>query len=133
MFLLRTLPGLFFTSFIPWYFIEQPKRILSNYVAYSNAFLEILSIVFLIKTFVSPWKSIVDEYPSNLMKYGEIAQVFTLNTTTRIIGMIFRTVALALAIIIQLTLLIIFLAYLILWLAYPGLVIAALFYFLGIY
>lgn len=123
---LRILPSLFFTSFLPWYFLEQPKRILAQYVAYSNACNEILSITFLLRTYFSPWKSIIDEYPSNLMDYMAIAETFTLNCTTRIVGMIFRTVALAIALTVQIVLLIGYLTYFTLWLMYPGVVVAAI-------
>lgn len=126
------LPGLFFTSFVPWYFIEQPKKIARTYVAYSNAFMEILSIAFLLRTFFSPWKSIIDEYPRNLMNYMAVLEVFTLNCTTRVIGMIFRSIALVFAITAQLVLFAFFLAYFLLWYAYPGTVMAAMFYFLGL-
>ncbi|MBT3293040.1 hypothetical protein HN512_01285 [Candidatus Peregrinibacteria bacterium] len=116
-------PGILLLSFLPWYYGEYPVRIFRQYIAYAKAFLEIISIVFLIKTFLSPWKSIVDEYPKNLTNIGEIAQVFTLNCTTRIIGMIFRTVALSVAIILHAALIVLFTVYLVLWLSYPGILI----------
>ena len=65
----------------------------------------------------------MDEYPKNLTNIGEIAQVFTLNCTTRIIGMIFRTVALSVAIILHAALIVLFTVYLVLWLSYPGILI----------
>lgn len=126
---LRLLPSLFYTSALPWYFVKRPKYIILQYTGYSKAFLELLSITFLLRTFVSPWKSIVDEYPANKMNYSEIAQVFTLNCTTRIIGMMFRSVALLLAVALQLVLFIAYFLYIALWLAYPGVLIAALVHF----
>ncbi|MCK5015508.1 MAG: hypothetical protein KAS32_00390 [Candidatus Peribacteraceae bacterium] len=111
---------LFITSYLPWYFIEHPTKIIKTYFKYARAFFEIISVIFLLKTLLSPWKSIADEYPTNLMNIGEIAQVFTLNMTTRIIGLLFRLVALLFSIVSHICLLAGFLAYLLFWLTYPA-------------
>lgn len=122
------LPGLFIGSFLPWYFFEEPKRIIQTYLAYAAAFNEVISIPFLLKTLLSPWKSIVDSYPSNKLNFGEIMQVFTLNCTTRVIGLIFRTVALSIGLSVQIILLAVSLAYLLAWFLYPGVLVAGLAY-----
>jgi len=122
------LPGLFVGSFLPWYFFEEPKRIVKTYGAYAGAFMEIISITFLLRTLVSPWKSITDEYPDNRMNIGGIAQSLTLNITSRIIGFLFRIVALTISITIQVTLLVFFTAYLLLWFLYPGILVAGIAY-----
>ena len=124
----RTLPALVFTSYLPWYFFYHPKKIIKTYAAYVHAFLEIISIWFLLRTLLSPWKSIVDEYPKNLMAIGEIAQTFTLNTTTRIIGLIFRLVALVFSIISHVLLFGVFMTYLLLWFAYPFIAVGGIYY-----
>lgn len=47
------LPGLLLGSFLPWYFFQEPKRIAKSYVSYAGAFLEILSIKYLLLTLLS--------------------------------------------------------------------------------
>ena len=103
---------------------------MQHYLAYAQVFHEILSITFLLRTFFSPWKSIADAYPSNVLRYTEFAQAFTLNCTTRIIGVLFRTVALFVSVAAHFLLFIVFAAYLLLWICYPGTVIAAFWYVL---
>ena len=127
------IPGLFFTSFLPWYFLGQPKRILENYVAYSNAVNEVLSIPFLVRTLFSPWKSIEDEFPSNLLEFEAVGMAITLNITSRVIGCLFRIIALAFGIVGQAACFAVFMTYFVLWMVYPGVLVAALLYFAGLY
>tara|TARA_B100001971_G_C18029566_1_gene451798 strand:- start:344 stop:760 length:417 start_codon:yes stop_codon:yes gene_type:complete len=125
---LLLLPGLLLGSLLPWYFFEEPKRIVKTYGAYAGAFLEIISIKFLLLTLIKPWKSITDEYPTNKLNFSEIAQSLTLNITSRVIGFLFRIVALAVSIVIQSCLFVGFTIYLILWFLYPGVLVAGIAY-----
>lgn len=122
------LPGLILGSLLPWYFFEEPKRIIKNYLAYAGAFLEIISIKFLLLTLISPWKSIKDEYKGGPLNIGEFAQSLTLNVTSRIIGFLFRIFALTIGIAIQITLFAGFATYLIVWFFYPGVLVAGIAY-----
>lgn len=123
------LPGLFLGSFLPWYFYEEPKHIIKTYIAYAAAFLEIISIPFLLRTLVSPWKSITDEYEVKGFNFSELAQSLTLNVTSRVIGLLFRSITLIIGTVAQLVLLAFFLAYFVLWILYPGLLVAGIAYF----
>ncbi len=125
------LPGLCVRSLLPWYFYEEPKRIVKAYLAYAGAFLEVISIPFLLWTLLSPWKSITDEYPTNKLNVGELLQSLTLNITSRVIGFLFRIVALAIGISIQLVLLAFFVAYFVLWLLYPAILVMGISYLAG--
>lgn len=127
--ILWLLPGLFLGSFLPWYFFEEPRRIIGNYFAYAAAFLEIISIPFLLRTLVSPWKSITDEYKVKGFNFSELAQSLTLNVTSRVIGFLFRSITLVIGLTAQILLLLFFLAYFIAWIIYPGVLIAAIAYF----
>jgi len=117
--------------FLPWYFLEMPRRIIQSFVEYVRTLIEIFSFWFLIKTFLKPWKSIVDQYPKKGLNIGLIAQAFTLNCTSRIIGMIFRTVAFAIGVGAELLVCIIFLSILIVWLFFPIILILDLLYIVG--
>ncbi|PIQ76656.1 hypothetical protein COU78_05175 [Candidatus Peregrinibacteria bacterium CG10_big_fil_rev_8_21_14_0_10_49_24] len=123
------LPGLFLGSFLPWYFFEEPKHIVKNYIAYAAAFLEIISIPFLLRTLVSPWKSITDEYEVKGFNFSELAQSLTLNVTSRVIGFLFRSITLVIGIAAQILLFLFYLAYFIAWILYPGVLVAAIAYF----
>ena len=125
------IPGLFLGSFLPWYFFEEPRRIVQTYFAYAKAFMEVISIKFLLLTLISPWKSIKDEYSTKGFNLTAFLQSVTLNITSRVIGFLFRIVALSIGIVIQLILIVIFSAYLALWFAYPFAFIAVITFFRG--
>jgi len=90
------------------------------------------SIIYLIKTFVAPWKSIQDAYPSKGLNVSAILETWTLNMTARVIGMVVRTCAMIAGLLLQLILIFCFTVYVILWVIFPllfiGGVIAVIFY-----
>lgn len=112
-------------SFIYWYFVERPYEIVSHYIDYAKAFSESFSLMFMLKTLFSPWKSITDEYPSKGFNLEEILSTFFLNITSRVIGFVFRLCAMIAGVVIQAGLLIGFTSYLALWLLFPVILIAA--------
>ncbi|MDA1208431.1 MAG: hypothetical protein O2904_00160 [bacterium] len=126
------MPRLLVGSMLPWYFYEQPMRILRMYGAYAGAWLEILSIKHLLMTLLSPWKSITDENDHPGFNLERWAQAITLNITTRVIGFVIRTIALAFSLAIQIILFVGFFIYLGLWFLYPVAVIGlGYMYFIG--
>ena len=118
--------------FLAWYFTEMPVRIIKGGFKYVSAFNEIFSFFFLIKTFFKPWKSIIDRYPSRGFDIGKIAQAFTLNCTSRIIGMIFRTTAFVIGTVFEAIVIAILIAYFVLWFFLPALMALDVFYLIGI-
>ncbi|MFA7682118.1 MAG: hypothetical protein WCX61_03750 [Candidatus Peribacteraceae bacterium] len=117
--------------FLPWYFLKVPGRIIRGYGAYVRALGEIFSFWFLIRTFLKPWKSIVDRYPDRGFNLGLIAQAFTLNCTSRVIGMIFRTVAFVLGVVMEIIVLGVFLVLLFVWILFPFVFVLDIFYLIG--
>lgn len=109
-------------EFIRWYFVERPLRIATMYRRYASALGDAFSFVFLIKSFVAPWKSIQDEYNMRGLNIGNLLQTLTLNITSRVIGMFFRLVAILTGIVIEVICAVIFAGYLLLWLLFPFLV-----------
>ncbi len=114
-----------------WYFVEEPVRIIKNYIAYLTAFNEIISIPFLIMTLFSPWKNITDKYPKNLMAFGQIMQTLTLNITARVIGFIFRIVTIAFGLVAQIILLQFYIVYFLTWITFPLLFIQGVIFILA--
>lgn len=102
-----------------WYYRDHPMRILRSYSEYALAFRESFSILFLLKTLFSPWKSIKDSYSIKGLNMQAILEVLFLNITTRGIGAIIRLSAIITGLVIQIVLLVGFLLYLILWLLFP--------------
>ncbi len=87
--------------------------------------------MFLLRTLFSPWKSIVEEYPTRL----DLAKMFTaitLNVTSRFIGAIIRIIAILIGVIMQALLLAGAVALLALWFAFPVLVVSFLLSILGV-
>lgn len=106
-------------DFLLWFFLFEPQRLLRQYAAYARALLEIISISFLLRTLISPWKGITENYPSRGIQWDKMMQAFTLNVVTRFIGMIIRLATLAIALSLQILLLALFLLRLVLWYAFP--------------
>ena len=111
--------------FLSWYFWEVPAAIVRMYGQYAGAFAEMFSFTFMLRSLFAPWKAITDEYPENNFNWELIAQAFVLNIVTRIIGFIFRIVAICIGVILQILCLVGFFAGLIVWIAYPVIVIIA--------
>lgn len=111
------------SGFLKWYFVEVPLHFLRNYREYFRALNEIFSFWFLVKTFLSPWKGIVDRTERRGFDLNLMAQAIALNITSRIIGMVFRLSALVVGIVIELWFFAVFTAMIVVWLAFPALFI----------
>ena len=122
------LVNLFLNSFLPWYFWEEPGRIMRQYLAYARAIEEIFSFVFLLRTLLRPWKNIRDTTETKGINIGAMAQALTLNITSRMIGFLFRSCALLFAIVVQAALLAGFLSYLVVWFFFPAIFAYSLFF-----
>ncbi|PIR49158.1 hypothetical protein COU80_00205 [Candidatus Peregrinibacteria bacterium CG10_big_fil_rev_8_21_14_0_10_55_24] len=116
-----------------WYFATVPAAMVRSYRAYAHAASEVFSIWFLLRTFFKPWKSITDPYPKQGLNIGLIAQAFTLNCTSRVIGMIFRTVAIIIEAVVQLLFLAGFLVAFVTWMVFPVVFLLDLLYLIGSY
>jgi hypothetical protein len=103
-------------KFISWY-CKEPLHILQRAWEYAKAFNAILSIPFLLRTLLKPWKNIVDRGNGPIL--AQIAQVLAMALVSRGVGAVVRIAAIVLAITLQVALLIFTIAYLLLWIAYP--------------
>jgi hypothetical protein len=112
---------------LPWYFVRHPKRIVHLYQAYASAFAEVFSFVFLLKTLFAPWKNIKDAYPKKGFNLQAILESWSLNLTTRAIGMVIRICTMFMGLLAQVVLLVGFITYLLIWLTFPVLVPAILY------
>jgi hypothetical protein len=128
----RLIKGELLSVFIRWYFASRPAEIIHGYISYARAFNELFSFAFLLKTLLSPWKSIRDEYPSKGFNLEGILETFFLNITARGIGLVIRVIAMFVGLLVQAALIAGFGLYLALWMAFPllapVLIIALLFY-----
>lgn len=118
--------------FAPWYLWEMPRRIVRNYIAYARAFAEMFSFSFMLWTLLEPWKGITDTYDMRGLNLERIAETFFLNLTTRMIGFLFRIVAICIGLIVQILALAVCLLCLTAWLAYPAALIFAVLYLLTV-
>lgn len=111
------------TDFIPWVLWQEPRNILRAYGEYARAFSGILSIVFLLKTLLSPWKGIAEDMPSAL-QWDKFLQAFFVNLVTRMIGMVIRLLAIVVALILQILLFVLFAVLFVGWFVFLLIVIA---------
>ncbi|OGJ57082.1 hypothetical protein A3H22_03720 [Candidatus Peribacteria bacterium RIFCSPLOWO2_12_FULL_55_15] len=106
--------------FILWYVWEMPAGIVRMYAAYALALGEIFSFRFLLRTLFSIWKGISEEYSTKKgIHIDQIFGTFCLNTFSRVIGGIFRILAILLGISVQLLCLTLFIIAIVAWIAYP--------------
>lgn len=106
-------------DFLPWYFILEPLAILRTYGSYAEALNQILSVPFLLRTLLSPWKSITDQYPPNLLQLRKFTEALVLNLLSRVMGFVIRIVTIAFALTLHVTLLLGFGTFLVSWYLYP--------------
>lgn len=111
-------------AFLRWYYIGATRSIVRGYSAYAHAASSFFSVTFLLRTLVSPWKSIRDAYPRSRLMLGTAMQTLTLNLTARGVGMVIRLCALVAALCVQCVLLLCVIALLLLWMLLPALLIA---------
>ncbi|MDD5041624.1 MAG: hypothetical protein PHX87_04435 [Candidatus Peribacteraceae bacterium] len=106
------------TDFLPWVLWQEPLNILRGYFEYARAFSEILSVPFLLKTLLSPWKGIAEEMPS-VVRWDQFLQAFFVNLVTRMIGMVIRLLAILLSIVLQVVLFALFAVLFVGWFVFP--------------
>ncbi len=109
---------------VGWYFGGHLKRVFRTYKEYATAFRESFAMLFLLKTLLSPWKSIKDSYPQKGFNFQAFAETFFLNFTTRGIGAFIRLSAIIAGLAIQIGLLAGFIAYVLWWIVFPLVLIA---------
>jgi hypothetical protein len=107
------------TIFIKWYFIEVPKQILYQLYKYIVVISKIYSFAFLLKTFFSPWKGQIYEYPQKGFDLSLIFQTWTSNMISRLVGSFVRGVTMIIGIIVLLISLLIGGSAFIIWILYP--------------
>lgn len=118
-------PTVAFKIFLPWYFLERPREIIREYFAYTRAFSDVFSFVFLLRTLLAPWKAIQDSAPQKGFNLERWMETLALNMTTRLIGMVIRLVTILIGIVVQVILLLTFIAYFFIWIAFPFLFVAS--------
>lgn len=105
--------------FLVWYFRQHPVVIVRNWMEYAAAMRESFSMLFLLKTLFSPWKSIKDSAPTKGFNFQAMMESLFLNMTTRAIGAVIRLMTIITGLCIQVLLLAGFVLYLAWWILFP--------------
>lgn len=90
--------GILLKAFVAWYTVEFSRRIVLAGRDSLTVVGRMIPVLFLLRTFVSPWKQIRDTTPRKGFNLEAVLEALTLNLTARTIGMIFRTLALFLGV-----------------------------------
>jgi hypothetical protein len=114
-------------EFLPWYLWSEPVRLVRRYIEYAKAFYQIISIGFLLRTLLSPWKGIVEKAPLTF-QWERIMEALTVNLVTRGIGMVIRLVTIAFSLALQIVALACFIVIFCAWFAFPVLAVAGVTY-----
>lgn len=120
-------------TLLPWYCLQRPRAVVQTYLRYASAFAEAFSIIFLLRTLVSPWKNIRDAYPARGFHLSIILQTLTFNVIARAIGAVVRIGAIFIGLLVQLIVLCGFALYLAAWLLFPLLFLAGMLVLLGLF
>lgn len=118
-------------QYLEWYFIERTLKILKAWKGLIFSYFNYFSVLILIKTFFSPWRGISEGYGRGLdiQRYTE---AFALNTMSRIIGVIYRTFFLIIAVFAETIIIVGGIVIFILWLLFPVLAVLAIYYGISI-
>lgn len=104
--------------FFYWLFVESTARVARGWFFYLRFGLNLFSVPLLLRTFFSPWHRYWYGYPKNFDPAGLFYAIFG-NAMSRVIGMILRTILIALGILFDAFVFIIGLAVLIFWITLP--------------
>ena len=104
--------------FFYWLFVESTARVARAWLFFLRFGLNFFSVPILIKTFFSPWHRYWYGYPKDFNPVELFYAVFG-NLMSRAIGVILRTIFIALGVIFDLFVFVIGLAILIFWIALP--------------
>ncbi len=75
-------------AFLRWYLLGRPLHIAHAGFRYAHAFAQSFSIVFLLKTLLSPWKNIVEEGKTRSLQ--QLLEGWSLNLLSRGVGCVVR-------------------------------------------
>ena len=114
-------------QYLEWYFVDRTLRILKLWKSSILSYFNYFSISILIKTFFSPWKGISEGYGKGI-DFKRYIEAFTLNTMSRIIGMITRIIFLTIAFFVEILIIIGGFFALIFWLVAPLLIFLSIYY-----
>lgn len=118
------------TNYLIWHY---SKALVSLFGLYRNFVLflyNFFSLPVLIRTWLSPWRRLNENYPKNFIDFNAIFEALIVNTLMRAVGFIMRTVVIIVGFISILLLTIVFPFILVGWLILPFLVV--LLFLLGV-
>jgi len=113
------------TTYITWHFWEVPRQFVVGWFTVLGFALNYFSVPQLLRTFFAPWRRYHESYGKGF-RPKRYFEAFTLNTMSRSVGMVLRTVFILLGTLLELVLFVGGLVLLLVWLAAPFLGLAAI-------
>ena len=105
-------------SWLIWHFSEVPGKILLGWGNFLKFNLEYFSIKTLLRTLFSPWRKQVDQY-GNIADFGKNAEIFIINSFSRLIGALIRIVTILIGLFIEVVIFFLGLTLFIVWFVLP--------------
>lgn len=130
--MIRVIEQNLFIKWIVWHFKEGPIQLLSIWGNFLRFSLEFFSIGLLFKTWITPWKRLSESYEGGLVNISENIQVLILNTFSRFLGFLIRTIVIIIGLIFTLLVFLSGLLALILWLLLPIILIFGIIFSISI-
>jgi len=107
------------TTFIQWYFVEMPIKLLKYIQEYISVLSYLFSFKFLLKTLFYPWKNQVYAYPTKGFDIKLIMQVLTANLFARFIGAMIRLITIFIGILSEILFVIFSVGIVVIWVLSP--------------
>ncbi len=111
-----------FPNYILWHYTKAISCIFYIIFHFTIHIIHFFSIPILLKTLFSPWRKLSENY-SKRFDLVEILSSFTVNTTMRLFGAMFRITIIIMGLLLTLSFLILGLIFLIYWIVIPLLLI----------
>ncbi len=130
--MIRVIRQNLFIKWIVWHFKEGPAQLLSIWSNFLRFSLEFFSIGILLKTWINPWRRLSESYRGGIVNISENIQVLILNTFSRFIGFLMRTIVIIVGIIFTFLVFLSGILALLIWILLPLLLIAGIIFSIAI-
>ena len=130
--MIKTVSQNLIIRWILWHFKYSPGNLIAIWGDFLRFSLEFFSIVPLLKTWISPWKRLSESYSGGLVNITENIQVLILNTFSRILGFLIRTIVIVFGLLFTALVFISGIVAFVLWLLLPLIFIAGIIFSLAI-
>ena len=121
-----------FIKWIVWHFKKGPSHVITIWGNFLRFNIEFFSIKLLLKTWISPWKRLSQNYQGGIVNISENIQILILNTFSRFLGFLIRTLVIIFGVLFTLLVFLTGIFAFLLWLFLPLILVAGIIFSIAI-